>query len=504
MADVATATVTFLFTDVEGSTLLLRQLGDRYGEVLGDHQRLLRDAFARHDGREVDTQGDAFFVAFARARDAAAAAVDAQRALAAHAWPDGADLRVRMGLHTGGAALAEERFVGLAVHRAARIAAAGHGGQILVSETTERLLDEEDVPDLRLRDLGARRLKDIERPVRIFQLEAPGLRRDFPPLNTLDVRVRRRRVFVAAAVAPALVLAGALGLVLTREAQIDVQPNSVAVIDAKRNKVVGQVPNVPSPGPIAAGAKAVWVGNVDQRTVSRIDPRTRTIERAISVAGRPTGIAYGDRSVWVAHGLLGTLTRIDTDFDSAASPIAVADRAQSASVAVGLGSVWYVSANSTVARVDPERLRADATGYAGVVPTGVVVAAGAVWVVNRGGNDVSRVNANTVSTVDTFSVGRQPEGIVATNGALWVTSLLDDNVTRFDVSSSSSETIHVGDGPSGIAYGEGSIWVANANDGTLSRIDPVTREVTATIEVGNRPTGVAVASDAVWVTVETR
>ena len=501
MAGMEGATVTFLFTDVEGSTLLLRQLGDGYGDVLGEHQRLLREAFARHGGREVDTQGDAFFVAFARARDAAAAAVEAQRALASHAWPDGADVRVRMGLHTGGAALADERFVGLAVHRAARIAAAGHGGQILVSETTERLLDEEDVPDLRLRDLGARRLKDIERPVRIFQVEAPGLRRDFPALNTLDVRIRRRRIVVAAAAVAALLLAAALAVALIRDMQIVVAPNSVAVIDAKRNKVVAQVPNVLSPGPITAGAGAVWVGSVDERTVSRIDPQTRTVEHAIQVPGRTTGIAFGYGSVWVAHGLLGRLTRIDPEFDSPTT-IIVGERAGPASVATGEGSVWYVDAESTVARVDPSGPRLDATGFAGAAPAAIAVAGGAVWVVNSADHDVSDVNPNTVEPVDQFSVGPQPAGIALGDGALWVTSSLDDAVTRYDLSSRSTETIHVGDGPTGIAYGEDAVWVANADDGTVSRIDPTKREVAATIEVGGRPTGVGVASGAVWVTVQ--
>src|ERR687885_2447582 len=120
MADLPTGTVTLLFTDIEGSTQLLRRLGDAYPGVLGEHQRLLREAFAAHGGREVDTQGDAFFVAFPRAADAVRAAVAAQRALADYPWPAGAAVRVRMGLHTGEPASTGERYVGLAVHRAAR------------------------------------------------------------------------------------------------------------------------------------------------------------------------------------------------------------------------------------------------------------------------------------------------------------------------------------------------------------------------------------------------
>ena len=123
MPELPSGTVTFLFTDIEGSTRLLARLKDRYGDVLADHQRLLRTAFAEHAGQEIDTQGDSFFVAFHRASDAVAAAVSAQRTMAAHTWPDAVEVRVRMGLHTGEPRVGSERYVGLGVHRAARICA---------------------------------------------------------------------------------------------------------------------------------------------------------------------------------------------------------------------------------------------------------------------------------------------------------------------------------------------------------------------------------------------
>jgi class 3 adenylate cyclase len=166
-------TVTFLFTDIEGSTRLLKQLRERYAEALTDHQRILREAFSEHDGREIDTQGDSFFVAFRRAKDAVGAAVAGQRALSEWAWPDGAELRVRMGIHTGEPAVGEERYVGLGVHRAARICAAGGGGQVLVSQATRELLRDDPLPDVSLRDLGEHRLKDLDEPERIYQLLAP-------------------------------------------------------------------------------------------------------------------------------------------------------------------------------------------------------------------------------------------------------------------------------------------------------------------------------------------
>src|SRR6266540_301263 len=187
MAELPTGTVTLLFTDVEGSTQLLRQLGDRYPAVLDEHRGLLRVAFQAAGGREVATQGDASFAAFGRAADAVAAAVAAQRSLATHAWPDGAAVRVRMGLHTGEPALVGGDYVGLDVHRAARLSDAGHGGQVLLSQTT-RDLAEHDLPaDVELHDLGEHRLKDLPRPERIFQIVIAGLPGEFPRLRTLDI-----------------------------------------------------------------------------------------------------------------------------------------------------------------------------------------------------------------------------------------------------------------------------------------------------------------------------
>jgi predicted ATPase/class 3 adenylate cyclase len=188
MVERTTGTVTFLFTDIEGSTRLLKELGaEAYAVVLDDHRRLLREAVARFGGHEIDTQGDAFFVAFARPRDAIGAAGEAQRALAGHAWPDGHELRVRMGIHTAEATATAEGYVGVGVHRGARICSAGHGGQVLVSHTTHDLLAEEDA-GFAFVDLGAHRLKDLTEPQRLFGLVLDGLPDRFPPLRTLENR----------------------------------------------------------------------------------------------------------------------------------------------------------------------------------------------------------------------------------------------------------------------------------------------------------------------------
>ena len=187
MPRLPTGTVTFIFTDIEGSTRLLERLREQYPRILAQHHELLRRSFEKHDGHEIDTQGDAFFVAFAGAKDAALAALEAQRAIAAHSWPEGIELHVRMGLHTGEPLVTPTGYVGMDVHRAARVCAAGHGGQILLSESTCVLIGDNLPEGVALRDLGEHRLKDLARPEHLFQIVTADLPDQFPPLTSLNV-----------------------------------------------------------------------------------------------------------------------------------------------------------------------------------------------------------------------------------------------------------------------------------------------------------------------------
>jgi class 3 adenylate cyclase/CheY-like chemotaxis protein len=180
MPELPTGTATFLFTDLEGSTQLALRLGDQWERALMDHRAHVRAAVAQCSGSEIDSRGDEFFLAFESPRAAVDAAARAQRAMAEHVWPAGAELRVRMGLHTGQAIYADRDYLGVDVHRAARICFAGHGGQILMSAATHALLPEE----LECRDLGTYRLRGLPEPERIFQLVAPGLQAEFPPLRS--------------------------------------------------------------------------------------------------------------------------------------------------------------------------------------------------------------------------------------------------------------------------------------------------------------------------------
>jgi len=183
-AVVPRGTVTFLFTDMEGSTRLLQQIGAAYSSVLEDQRRLAQGTFERYGGRLVDTAGDGLFVVFDGARDALSATVEAQRALTAHHWPEGAVVRVRMGLHTGEPVASGTGYVGLDVHRAARISAAAHGGQIVLSEATRQLIADDLPEGVSLVDLGEHRLKDLQRLERLYQVEGEGLPAGFPPLRT--------------------------------------------------------------------------------------------------------------------------------------------------------------------------------------------------------------------------------------------------------------------------------------------------------------------------------
>ena len=182
-----TETLTFLFTDIEGSTSLLKRVGrGAYACLLADHDRLIRAGISTHGGREINTTGDGFFAVFSSASDGVAAVIEMQLALGEHDWPAGARIRVRMGLHSGEASDTPAGLVGFDVHRAARVAGVAHGGQVLLSQAAAVLARDALSAETSLRDLGPHRLKDLGHPERLFQLQAPGLDSEFPRLRSLD------------------------------------------------------------------------------------------------------------------------------------------------------------------------------------------------------------------------------------------------------------------------------------------------------------------------------
>ena len=308
-------TVTFLFTDIEGSTGLLKRLGrDGYESLLAEHAAVLRAAVEANEGRVVDTQGDSLFCAFRSARDALTAAIEAQRKLGWHDWPEQVRVRVRMGLHSGEPKAGQERYVGIGVHRAARIGAAAHGGQVLLSETT-RVLASDDLPaGVSLRDLGRRRLKDIDEPVRLYQIVAEGLEQRFPPPRTVPRRQGRRARVALAAAAVLVIAGGATAAVLLTTGSASAKPvrlvaNSIAVVDPKSGKAVGDVPLAFSPTDVDAGGDQVWVLDDLARTATAIDPSTLHVVQTVGLDGYPFSQYAAGNTEWV--GLSGGVDEID-------------------------------------------------------------------------------------------------------------------------------------------------------------------------------------------------
>jgi YVTN family beta-propeller protein len=535
IAAVPTGTVTFLFTDIEGSTRLVQALGDDYGALLEHHHRLVREALVEYGGQEIDTQGDAFFFAFRRARDAVRGAVRAQLALPASRWPHDVDVRIRIGIHTGEPpGLVEGGYHGLDVVRAARISGAAHGGQILVSSATRDLAGEA-VPEVSFRDLGEHRLKDIEEPQRIFQVVAPGLPEEFPALRTqnaarvmtiggreeelaaaaeaaLETEERRVRLFRhsrVVALAGALLVAGAVAgvvIALTRGSggSVAVSPNSVAIIDPKTNQVVGDVPVGSRPVAVAVGKDAVWVANADDGTISRIDANTRKVTSTIGIGADVSDVAVGFGSVWVANGNDGTLARIDPQSNAVERTLSFGGASDLVpqpvfSVAVGAGAVWITRGNR-VLRIDP-RTNELTKSVPVEPPLGLTVGAGSVWVTTRIDHVLridSRSGAATTFSLPTFAIAPTFGG-----GFLWVILANlppSGNVWALNPDTGdAAATTSGGDSPSDLAFGDRVVWSAAAR--AIVHIGDEARPV-ATIPLAARPTGIAVGDGAVWVTVE--
>ena len=498
----------------KGSTELLKRLRDAYPKRLAQHRTILRNAFANHGGAEVDAVGDSFFVVFPRARDAALGAVEAQRALAEHPWPPDGEVKVRMALHTGEAQLEDGRYHGLGVHRAARIMAAAHGGEILVSRATCSVLEDEDLPGLTLRDLGEFRLKDIDRPERLHRLEGEGLTADLPPPRAEAVspprssRLRRRTLaggalagVIAAAVAvPLFAIGGDSGERVTRA---DALPgDAVGIFDPQTSAVVGAVEGVPGAAQIAEGAGALWVTSPHNDTVARIDPDAESVRQTIKVGSDPAGVAVGGGAVWVANRLGRTVSRIDPGTNEIVQTITVGNKPSG--IAFGNGAVWVGTLDDrTLVGIDPtsgDVLDRIDTGAAGAA---VAVGGGSVWVTDAAGSTVARVDPSSREVLDRIGVGNGPRSLAYGMGALWVGNDADGTVSRVDPSTGViTATTRVGAGPAGIAVTEGSVWVSAGAGRTLTELDPETGQVRRTIATSHRPGGIVASGDRLWLAVQ--
>jgi YVTN family beta-propeller protein len=514
---IPTGTVTFLFTDIEGSTQLLQQMRNEYPEILAAHRRILRGAFAEHGGHEVDALGDAVFFVFRRAHDAVLAAADAQRALAAYEWPGGVRVRVRMGLHTGEPELAEGGYLGLGVHRGARIAAAGHGDQVLLSQATRAVLEDDELPDIELRDLGEHDLRDFDRPVRLHQLTIAGLPSEFPPIGTarpLEGRKRapaailRRRVLPAGAIAavvaaavfvPVFAFAGGRG---SGPRPPTLGGDSVGVIDPLTGSSVAQVAGVPSPGAMTAGAGSIWTVSPSSNSVARIDTFSRSLRQTIPVGSDPSGIAFGAGAAWVVNREDGTVSRIDPRTNGVVQRIRVGSGP--AAIAFGSGSLWVANADDrSLTQIAPRTGRRLRTIDVGASATGLTVADGAVWMSDTPGSTVIRVDARSGQVTGAPDVGSGPTAVASGFGSIWVANGLDGTVTRIDPRTARPvATISVGAAPGSLTAGPAGIWVANQDDDSVVEIDPRTNTVARTFAVGNRPGGLMLGGGSLWLALD--
>jgi len=509
MASLPRGTVTFLFSDVEGSTELQHRLGHRYQEVVETHRAILERAFAEHGGTVVDRQTESFFCAFPRVQAAAAAAAAAQRALVAQQWPDNATVRVRMGIHAGEPELAGDRYVGLAVSRAARICAAAHGGQVLLSSSARALLA--DDKRISLLSLGPHRLKDFAEPEPLFQLVVDGQPQRFPPLRTDRPRPRKRLLAAAGLLLIGGIVGGIVAVTSGSASGVShIGPKSVGVIDAKTGKLVGEVPLGFKSGLIAAGEGYVWVADPVGSTLTKIDPKTMRKVATTGLGGRgtiPTGIAAGRGSVWVSA-LTGDSRRLSVlDLEPELSTLKreiVLERGRLSPVPIPLdvapGRVWVLEQHLAKVRSIEPRTGRVSTGVEGLDAVSIAIGSGAVWVGGRG--SVTRINPDTEEVVGSIPVGgaveSQSTSIAAGAGGVWFVGSSLARLYRISPDQDAvTSTVAVGNGPSGVAVGEGTVWVANSRDGTVSEVrlggDPP-----RTIRLGASPGGIVTYRGRVW------
>lgn len=510
-------TVTLVFSDIQGSTELLRRLGrDRYRNALMAHRRILQDVFGARGGAIVETQGDSNFYVFSYAREAVIAAAEAQRALAEHAWPD-EPITIRVGIHTGEPELNEpdgDGYTGLDVHRAARVMSAGHGGQILLSARTTDLVDGELPAGVGLAPLGRYRLKDFDRPEHIAQVTGAGLRHEFAPLAAPreaeeEVQLRaaeparralpdRRRALIILTVAAVVIAAGAATALALRGSAPGPTSNAVIAIDPARNTVVSRVNVGDTPTAVATGAGAVWVVNSRDGTLSEVSPNAHVL-RTVGTTGVPADVATTANRVWVA-------ARPNVLLELDPTTAAIRNRLTLRSAPTRFGPfMWLavraeqvlVTAQDRLSIVDARTRRVRSVA----LPTpdwGALAAdSRSIWMSTN--SELLHLSANGTHVEGSLSLPQAP--VTLGDGFVWALNPVTNVVAQIDpVTDGIVRTAPVGAGPAAIAFGAGAVWVAS-QDGTVTRIDPKRGDVRATIHVGGTPAGIAVGLGRVWVTV---
>ena len=501
-----TGTVAFLFTDIEGSTELLRRLRADYAGLIEEHHRLLLDAVEANDGRLVDTQGDSIFAVFQTIRDAAAAAALMQRELAGQEWPQAVEVRVRMGLHVAEPEVAGGRYVGLGVHRAARISAAAHGGQVLLSQIAASLLADNEPTEVSVRGLGEYELKDFDGPEHLSQLVVDGLPSEFQPLRVPKVSEPKRpvrRVLLLAAAASIVAVGVAGYLVLADDGRPSVVPESLVKIDAETNAIVDVIPVGGGPAFVDVVGDYVFVASGDDATLSRVDTRDGDVRASGRYAADSGLAAQGKQLLWVASESRGAVSQVGAEsLETTASLTTVEPHG---AIGVGGGSVWvgeegqgYVSRWGLQTHLLQHRYSLAVDDH----PIGIAFGFGAAWLsLGTPADAVLRIDSRSGHT-SRIPVGALPSQPAVGFDSIWVAMFLDNTVWRINPATGRPrEIVTVGSAPLSVAVGAGSVWASNHCDGTVSRIDPETNLVVGTIEVGFHPQWIAADADFVWVGV---
>jgi streptogramin lyase len=435
-----------------------------------------------------------------------------------------------MGLHTGGATVADNGYLGVSVHRAQRICSAAHGGQILLSNATREIVEDDLPRGVDVRDLGEHELKDLDRPARLFQAVVDGLASNFPPPRTgapdpsagpsmqgravpkqLPLIVGAVALLAGIAIAYAVFRHGSGGPTIPR-----VDPNSVGIIDPDRNALVSQVPVGNEPTQIAVGGDSVWVANAGDRTAMQIDPETGNVERTRDTGADGAALTAAQEAMWEggSRGLRFSVTRVDAEYGTRTGPRPFATQPAvtrgfsfNFGIAVTNGVLWLAQGDNFV-EADPRTLRVrsrpdDVARFA----IDMVSGGGSLWILNgsgaateRGLGDVTEYNPRSRIVAAPFTVGQDAVAIAYGAGSVWV-GLASGAVVRIDPKTQAvSSTDPSAEGLVDLAAGEGSVWVARRVSPTVDRIDPERLEVTDTIDIGTTPASIAVGFGKVWVT----
>ena len=490
-----------LFTDIVGSTELATRLGDaRWRELLQRHHAFVRRELRRHGGHEVDTAGDGFFATFAEPAEAIRCAIEVRDGLRQ------LELEIRAGLHFGEVEPGE-KVGGVAVIIAARILAAAQPGEVLVSGTLKELVTGSD---LRFADRGAHTLKGVPGEWHLFAIESLPTAEFVPPSVPviLDAGSRRWRRPLAVMAAAAVLGLGALGVfaIAVDRAPPVTGPNSVVRIDSGSNEVVDGVRVGEGPGALTVGEGALWVANVTDATVSRIDLETRTETARPGGLGVPAAIVAAEGSIWVADGFGGRLSTIDPRTPHRVTLVSAELHGMTA-IASGFDAIWIVDAIAeAVIRIDPRTEQVEETIELppGTGPIAIATSADAIWVANQLSMTLVRIDPALNQVVGApIVLCCPPSGLAVTATEVWVSSAAGDRVQRVDIARGAvALTIEVGNGPSAIASDGDAVWVAHEGDSTVWRLDP-TGKVVETVALDGSPSALALVNGSVWVALRT-